>query len=93
MFEVQADMHYPDLIRVQFQSRHSKMKKYDATVRFASEQQTVKEWYYTCPTGLRKLGCCTHISALLPHLGVNRAQIPDSHPLSASHLIEYVENT
>ena len=93
IFEVQADIHYPDLIRVHFQSRHSKMKKYNATVHFNSEKQTVEEWYCTCQTGPRKLGCCTHVCASLWHLGVNRAQILQTHPLSAAHLLQFVEDS
>ena len=90
-FEVQADIRYPDLIRIQFQSRHSNMKTYYTTVRFDSEEQTIKAWYCTYSTGFRRLGCCTHICALLWHSGVNRAQIPQSHPLSVSHLLDFVE--
>ena len=72
-FGGQADIRYLDLIHIQFQSRHSKMKTYDTTIRFDNKEQTIKEWYCTCSTGLRKLGCCTHICALLWHLGVNCA--------------------
>lgn len=94
IFEVQCDVRYPHLIRVQFQSRHSKTKTYNTTVRFDSHaQQSIEGWYCTCSTGPRKIGCCTHIAALLWHLGVNRAQISEPHSCSASHLLDYVEDS
>ena len=94
IFEVQCDNLYPDLIRVQFQSRHSRSVKYNATVRFNSlREQPVQGWCCSCLTGSRKLGCCSHVAALLWHLGVNQGRVPESHPLSASHLLKYVEDS
>jgi len=94
IFEVQCDNHCPDLIRVQFQSRHSKSVKHNATVPFNSlREQPIQGWYCSYLAGPRKLGCCSRIAALLWHIGVNRGRLPESHPLSASHLLEYVEDS
>ena len=85
MLEVRCDNRYPDLVRVQFQSRHSKSAEYNATVRFNFlAEQAIEEWFCTCQTGPRQLGCCAHIAALLWHLGVIGAKIPEAHPLSLS---------
>ena len=37
IFEVQCDNRYPDLVRVQFQSRHSRSRTYNTTERFDSK--------------------------------------------------------
>ena len=39
IFEVQRDNRYSDLVHVQFQSRHSPPRTYNATVRFHSQQE------------------------------------------------------
>ena len=94
IFEIQCNNRYPDLIRVQFQSRHSRSVKYNATVRFNSlREQPIQGWCCSCLTGPRKLGCCSHVAALLWHLGVNQGRGPESHPLSTSHLLKYVEDS
>lgn len=94
IFEVQCDHNHPDLVRVQFQSRHSTSKRYNTTIRFDSlSDPVILGWYCTCPTGPRKIGCCSHIAAVLWHLGVNRAQVPDPCSRSATHLLDYVEDS
>ena len=94
IFAVQCDKCYPDLVRVQFLSRHSKSAQYNATVRFNSlAEQLIEEWFCTRQTGPRQLGCCSHIAALLWHLGLNGAKISEAPPLSARHLFDYVEDS
>ena len=66
IFEVQCDNRFPDLIRVQFQSRDSRSAKYNATVRFDSLRgHPIQGWCCSCLISPRKLGCRSHVAALL----------------------------
>ena len=94
IFEVQRDNRYPDLVCVQFQSRHSRPRTYNAPVRFDSQQEPpIQGWYSTSVSGSRQFGYCAHITALLCHLGVNQAHMPDLHRLPATHLLKHVEDS
>ena len=86
---------HEDLVRAKFQSRHSNHKKHIATVQFNEEnEQPITAWYCTCSVGGRQVGMCSHITALLWHLGVERAMIPTStHPLSASKLLTAIDDS
>ena len=55
-------------------------------------KQPIEAWHCTCSAGAREVGMCSHVTALLWHLGVNRTVIPtDTHPLSASRLINAID--
>lgn len=86
---------HDDLIRARFQSRHSNQKKHIATVQFDEHnEQSITGWYCTCAAGGREVGMCSHITALLWHLGVERGTIPAStHPLSASKLLTAIDTS
>ena len=86
---------YDDLVRARFPSRHSKNKNHTTTIQFdCQKQQLIEAWYCTCSAGAREVGMCSHVTALLWHLGVNRAVIPaDTHPLSASRLINAIDDS
>ena len=77
---------YDDLVRARFPSYHSKNKSHIATIQFdRQKQQPIEAWYYTSSAGAREVGMFSCVTALLWHLGANRAVIPiDNHPLSAS---------
>jgi hypothetical protein len=94
-FIVELCNEHHDLVRARFQSRHSNNKNHIATLQFDHhKQQPIDGWYCTCSVGAREVGMCSHVTALLWHLGVNRAVIPlDNHPLSASRLINAIDDS
>ncbi|CAF3199013.1 unnamed protein product [Rotaria sp. Silwood2] len=94
-FVVELCGEHDDLVRARFQSRHSNRKKYIATVRFNGEnEQPITGWFCTCSVGGREVGMCSHITALLWHIGVERAMVPTStHPLSASKLLTAIDDS
>ena len=48
-------------------------------------------WYGTCCVGSRTVGCCSHVTAILWHLGVGQAIIDTTYyPLAASRLLNDV---
>ena len=94
-FMVELCHEYDDLVRARFPSRHSKNKNHTTTIQFDREKQhPIEAWYCTCSAGAREVGMCSHVTALLWHLGVNRVVIPtDTHPLSASRLINAIDDS
>ncbi|CAF3548310.1 unnamed protein product [Rotaria socialis] len=94
-FVVELCGEHDDLVRARFQSRHSNRKKYIATVRFNEKnEQPITGWFCTCSVGGREVGMCSHITALLWHIGVERAMVPTStHPLSASKLLTAIDDS
>ena len=94
-FVVELCREYPDLIRGKFQSRHSNQKTHTATIQFVDhQQQPIQGWYCTCSSGGREVGMCSHVTALLWHLGVEGATIRlSSHPLSVARLLVAVDNS
>ncbi|CAF5229283.1 unnamed protein product, partial [Rotaria magnacalcarata] len=94
-FLVELCSEHDDLVRARFQSRHSNNKKHIATVQFDNhKQQLIDAWYCTCSAGPREVGMCSQMTALLWHLGVNKAVIStDNHPLSASRLIKAIDDS
>ena len=93
-FMVELCHEYADLVRARFPSPHSKNKNHTTTIQFdRQKQQAIEAWCCTCSRGEREVGMHSHITALLWHLGVNRAVIPtDIHPLSASRLIKTIND-
>ena len=64
---------YDDLVRARFPSRHSKDKNHTTTMQFdRQKQQPIEARYCTCSTGPCEVGTCSHVTALLWHLDVNR---------------------
>ena len=94
-FMVELCHEYDDLVRARFPSRHSKNKNHTTIIEFdRQKQQPIEAWYCTCSAGAREVGMRSHVTALLWHLGVNRAVIPtDTHPLSASRLINAIDDS
>ena len=55
-----------DLVRVHFQSRHSNQKYHIATVQFdVMKENPICDYYCTCTSGAREVGCCVHVAAIL----------------------------
>ncbi|CAF4022788.1 unnamed protein product, partial [Rotaria sp. Silwood1] len=94
-FIVELCEDHDDLVRARFQSRHSNHKKHIATVQFnEKKKQPIIAWYCTCSAGGREVGMCSHITALLWHLGVERAMVPASiHPLSGTKLLTAIDDS
>lgn len=86
---------HDDLVRAKFQSRHSNHKKHTATVRFdEAQEQPIVGWYCTCSSGSREVGMCSHTTALLWHLGIDRARTQTStHPLATANLLNGIEDS
>ena len=84
-----------DLVRVRFQSRHSNQKYHIATVQFdVMKENPIRDYYCTCTSGAREVGCCVHVAAILWHLGVQRGKIHQKvHPLSAIKLLQAVNDS
>ena len=94
-FIVELCKEHEDLVRAQFQSRHSKQKQYIATLQFnEKEQQPIQGWYRTCTSSAREVGMCSYVTALLWHLGVERAVITTSvHPHAAVKVLDAVDDS
>ncbi|CAF4545500.1 unnamed protein product [Rotaria sp. Silwood2] len=57
-------------------------------------QQPIQGWYCTCASGAREVGMCSHVTALLWHLGVERAVVATSmHPLAAVKLLDAIDDS
>ena len=84
-----------DLVRVRFQSRHSNEKYHIAAVQFdVMKENPICDYYCTCTSGAREVGCCVHVAAILWHLGVQRAKIDQkAHPLSVIKLLQAVNDS
>ena len=94
-FIVELCAAHQDLIRARFASRHSSYKNYIATVNFDNDDNDdpIKGWFCTCSAGARVIGCRAHVTALIWHLGVSRAELTNSeHRLSASRFIQFVQD-
>ena len=80
---------YDDLVRARFRSRYSSLTTYITIVQYTtrSTDRPIAALYCTCKVGWRDVGCCAHVSALLWHLGVCRAEINQNiYPLSTSQI-------
>ncbi len=57
-------------------------------------EQPIIGWYCTCSAGGREVGMCSHVTALLWQMGVERAMLPTSiHPLSVSRLLTAIDTS
>ncbi|CAF4184692.1 unnamed protein product [Rotaria sordida] len=95
-FDVETPEGVNDLVRARFQSGHSNSKSYIATIQFDNNDtiNPIQGWCCSCTIGLRVVGCCSHVCALLWHLGVNRGIINYTlNPLSAHNLMDHVKDS
>jgi hypothetical protein len=84
-----------DLVRVRFQSRHSNQKHHVVTVQFdETKENPIRDYYCTCNSGSREVGCCVHTAAILWHLGVRKGEIDCTmYPLLAVKLLQAVDDS
>ncbi|CAF2046275.1 unnamed protein product [Rotaria magnacalcarata] len=95
-FEVESPEDFDGLVRARFQSAHSNSKSYISTIQFDTNNtnEPIQGWCCTCTVGLRVVGCCSHICALLWHLGVNRGIITNAtNPLLVSNFMNLIEDS
>ena len=95
-FHVEIPEGFDNLVRARFQSAHSTRKSYISTIQFDNNKtdDPIQGWCCSCTIGLRVVGCCSHVCALLWHLGVNRGITSNiSNPLSASHFTTIVHDS
>lgn len=94
-FIVELCKEHEDLIRARFQSRHSNRKRHVATVQFnGEEEQPIQGWYCTCSSGAREVGMCSHVTALLWHMGVERTRNTTFvNPLGAANLLNAIDDS
>ncbi|OXA43249.1 hypothetical protein Fcan01_22199 [Folsomia candida] len=65
------------ILQVRLQSRHSNAKEYKLFIRYDPSEdhvESIKGWYYDCPSGARNVGYCAHIASVLWYLGLARHQ-------------------
>ena len=61
------------LIRAKLQSRHRNSKDYFIYITYTEEE--VSEWYCSCFSGARTVGCCSHVAAIIFYFSTG-AKIP-----------------
>lgn len=71
-FVVEAHKEAKDLLRVRIRSRHKQTTRYYTWIQWTSEQ--VSGWYCSCPVGMRTVGCCAHVAAVIWYLSIARHQ-------------------
>ena len=72
-----------DILRIRFQSAHKNSSQYYTYIRFNSSQ--VLAWYCTCPSGLRVVGCCSHVATALWFLAHERHQLETNQQPSSTN--------
>ncbi len=58
------------LLRSKVQSRHHNSEKYNVAVKYNDSK--VLEYCCSCTAGLRNVGCCSHVTAIIWYLGYSR---------------------
>lgn len=56
-----------NLIRIKINSRHSSQCVYSVWIEYTNS--LIKNYYCTCKTGARTVGCCSHVCCILWYLG------------------------
>ncbi len=65
----------PGLLRSKVQSRHHNSEKYNVAVKYNDTK--VLQYCCSCIPGLRNVGCCSHVAAIIWYLGYARHQPGD----------------
>jgi hypothetical protein len=85
-----------DLVRDRFASTQCSNKNYTTTVHIDEtviSDEPITAWFCTCTTRPSAVGCCAHITALIWHLAVCRADINhDEHELSANRFLLSIQD-
>ena len=59
------------LLYAHVQSRHINAVKYKCYFKYLpsiDNVNSIEEWYCTCPTGNRTVGCCVHLTSIIYYL-------------------------
>lgn len=65
----------PQIIRVPIRSRHINSKTYNCFVEYSPQStgyRGIKRWCCECANGLRTIGCCSHVAAVVYYLSCGR---------------------
>lgn len=70
------DMHYVkdryNILKVQVPSRHISKNAYRCFMEYsrnATDVSGITRYYYECANGMRTVGCCSHLAAIIYYLG------------------------
>ena len=69
-YVVEVHKQAPDFLRVRIHSRFTNSKVHYTWIHWSSE--AVLGWYCTCPVGMRTVGCCAHVAAVIWFLSIAR---------------------
>lgn len=89
----------PLLVKAYMRSRFRGSKNHHIFVlidKSLTGRNTIKEYFCTCETGSRTVGCCSHIMAIIWYLGYgqyNQIQIPNPNITNVSITIPKILNT
>lgn len=79
--ENEIDLHYlietPDIIKVQVRSRHISRKTYNCFINYKPNSigyEGILRYCCECANGLRTIGCCSHVAAIIYYLSHARFQ-------------------
>ena len=92
VFEVCIDEEEPHLIRLKVQSRHVSRKAYNVYIEYQSRglgPSAIRGYMCRCKSGLRTVGTCSHVTAVLWFLGLARYQGPIK-PVGEHHMEIFV---
>jgi hypothetical protein len=67
------------LLRSRIQSRHSNNTKYNSYITYSTnsnDANPINDWYCTCKSGKRTVGCCSHIASVIYYLSNARYETP-----------------
>lgn len=79
-FKISVHQEQHELLRARIQSKYRGDTSYFVWVRYRKRPAAVLEWYCQCKTGMRTVGCCSHVATLIWYLGVARHQNYDPTP-------------
>ena len=72
-----------NILAAKIQSRHVSNKEYKIFIKYdphSSGIDSITGHYCTCKAGLRTLGCCAHVAAVILYLGHLRYNSAQFHP-------------
>lgn len=69
------------MLRTRIQSRHKNNTKYNSYIAYSTNKDDtnpIKDWYCTCKTGTRTVGCCSHVASVIYYLSNARYETTKS---------------
>lgn len=82
----------PEIIKVEVQSRHIARQTYNCYINYRPNTygyKNILRWYCQCANGMRTIGCCSHVAAVVYYLSFARYQSKILKP--AEELSKYIE--